>query len=224
MHGWTMTAGDFFQSSQNDIVNMLDNMIEKGDIPPVIVVCVTFDAQNQSQSFSRSVDELSVFHQDLRDNLIPAIESQFHTYAQDVTEEGIQASRNHRAFGGFSLDAVTTWYQFVYNLDYIKYFLPMSEDCWVMGTYGGLYYPEETVDYLENVVEGGEWQENDFRIYQGIGTDDPIWYQTDSQIQEMFKSELFTPVNLHYAIIEGGQHDINACERYLYYALQDFFG
>ena len=52
MHGWTMTAGDFFQSSQNDIVNMLDNMIEKGDIPPVIVVCVTFDAQNQSQSFS----------------------------------------------------------------------------------------------------------------------------------------------------------------------------
>lgn len=101
MHGWTMTAGDFFQSSQNDIVNMLDNMIEKGDIPPVIVVCVTFDAQNQSQSFSRSVDELSVFHQDLRDNLIPAIESQFHTYALDVTEEGIQASRNHRAFGGF---------------------------------------------------------------------------------------------------------------------------
>ena len=100
----------------------------------------------------------------------------------------------------------------------------MSEDCWVMGTYGGLYYPEETVDYLENVVEGGEWQENDFRIYQGVGTDDPIWYQTDSQIQEMFKSELFTPVNLHYVIIEGGQHDINACERYLYYALQDFFG
>ena len=87
MHGWTMTAGDFFQSSQNDIVNMLDNMIEKGDIPPVIVVCVTFDA--------------SVFHRDLRDNLIPAIESQFHTYALDVTEEGIQASRNHRAFGGF---------------------------------------------------------------------------------------------------------------------------
>ena len=37
-----------------------------------------------------------------------------------MTEEGLQASREHRAFGGFSLGAVTTWYQFIYNLDYIK--------------------------------------------------------------------------------------------------------
>ena len=36
--------------------------------------------------------------------------------------------------------------------------------------------------------------------------------------------ERFTPENLHYAIIENGRHDIDACERYLYYGLQDFFG
>ena len=117
-----------------------------------------------------------------------------------------------------------TWYQFIYNLDYIKYFLPMSGDCWIMGTYGGLYHLEETVDYLENMLESGGWQETDFRIFQGIGTSDPIWDQTDSQIQEMFVRERFTPENLHYAIIENGRHDIDACERYLYYGLQDFFG
>ena len=81
MHGWTMTAGDFFQDPQSGIVNMLDHMIQSGDIPPVIVVCATFDAQNQPQNFSRSVEELSVFHRDLRENLIPAVESRFHTYA-----------------------------------------------------------------------------------------------------------------------------------------------
>lgn len=224
MHGWTMTAGDFFDPAQSDIVPMLDHMIENGDIPPLIVVCATFDAQNQSQGFSRSVEELSVFHRDLRENLIPFVESRYHTYALDVTEEGLRASREHRAFGGFSLGAVTTWYQFIYNLDYIKYFVPMSGDCWIMGTYGGLYQPVETVDYLEQVVADGGWSGEDFYIYQGIGTSDPIWDQTDSQIQEMLTRDLFTPENLHYAIIEGGRHDVNACERYLYHALQNFFG
>ena len=224
MHGWTMTAGDFFDTAQSGIVPMLDHMIENGDIPPMIVVCVTFDAQNQSQGFSRSVEELSVFHRDLRENLIPYVESRYHTYAEGVSAEALQASRAHRAFGGFSLGAVTTWYQFIYNLDYIKYFVPMSGDCWIMGTYGGLYQPVETVDYLEQVVADGGWNTDDFCIYQGIGTDDPIWEQTDSQIQEMLGRELFIADNLHYAIIEGGRHDIDACERYLYHALQRFFG
>ena len=80
------------------------------------------------------------------------------------------------------------------------------------------------MDYLENMLAEGGYGEGDFRIYQGIGTDDPIWDQTDSQIQEMFTRSTFTPENLHYAIIEGGRHDIDACERYIYYALQDFFG
>ncbi len=224
MHGWTMTAGDFFDPAQSGIVPMLDHMIENGNGPPVIVVCATFDAQNQSQGFSRSVEELSVFHRDLRENLIPFVESRYHTYAQDVTEEGLRASREHRAFGGFSLGAVTTWYQFIYNLDYIQYFVPMSGDCWIMGTYGGLYQPVETVDYLEQVVSDGGWDRDDFYIYQGIGTSDPIWDQTDSQIQEMLARDLFTAENLHYAIIEGGRHDVDACERYLYHALQRFFG
>ena len=224
MHGWTMTAGDFFNTAQSGIVSMLDHMVENGDIPPVIVVCATFDAQNQSQGFSRSVEELSVFHRDLRENLIPYVESHYHTYAEDVTEEGLRTSREHRAFGGFSLGAVTTWYQFIYNLDYIKYFVPMSGNCWIMGNYGGRNYPVETVDYLEQVVADGGWSGDDFYIYQGIGTSDPIWDQTDSQIQEMLTRDLFTAENLHYAIIEGGRHDIDACERYLYHALQTFFG
>ena len=206
MHGWTMTANDFLDEYQSSLVNILNNMIAFGEIPPVIVVSATFDAENQSQSFSRSVEELSVFHTDLRQNLMPYIEERFHTYAEDVTEEGLRASRERRAFGGFSLGAVTTGYQFIYNLDYIKYFVPMSGDCWILGIYGGRYYPVETVDYLEDVLVKGGYEEDDFRIYQGIGTSDPIWDQTNSQIQEMFDRDTFTPRNLHYAIIEGGRH------------------
>ena len=222
MHGWTMTAGDFFNGS--NIINVLDNLIVNGNIKPLIVVCATFDAENKSQNFSRSVDELSVFHNDFKNNLVPYIESKYSTYARkNVTEENLRASREHRAFGGFSLGAVTTWYQFIYNLDCVKYFLPMSGDCWIIATYGGRDYPVETTQYLEKVISDGKWNEEDFYIYQGIGTNDPIWDQTNNQIQEMMKSNTFTLKNLHYAIIQDGRHDLTACEMYIYHGLQKFF-
>ena len=222
MHGWTMTAGDFFNGS--NIINVLDNLIVNRNIKPLIVVCATFDAENKSQNFSRSVDELSVFHNDFKNNLVPYIESKYSTYARkNVTEENLRASREHRAFGGFSLGAVTTWYQFIYNLDCVKYFLPMSGDCWIIATYGGRDYPVETTQYLEKVISDGKWNEEDFYIYQGIGTNDPIWDQTNNQIQEMMKSNTFTLKNLHYAIIQDGRHDLTACEMYIYHGLQKFF-
>ncbi len=212
MHGWTMTAGDFF--SDSSLAAMLDNLIARGMIEPLIVVCATFDAENKSQTFTRSTEELLVFHNDLRENLIPYIEGKYSTYN----------SREHRAFGGFSLGAVTTWHQFIYCLDLVKYFLPMSGDCWIMGTYGGRYYPAETTSYLENVVRNGNWQERDFYIWEGIGTADPIFTQTDNQIQAMMKTQTFTPANLHYGILQDGRHDLIACETYMYHALQVFFG
>ena len=96
-----------------------------------------------------------MFHNDLRDKLIPHIEAKYTTYS----------SREHRAFGGFSLGAVTTWHQFIYCLDLFRYFLPMSGDCWIMGVYSGRYYPEETTRYLEGIAGT-----NDFLIWEGIGT------------------------------------------------------
>lgn len=224
MHGWGMTADNYFNGNMSQIVNILDNMIEKGDIPPIIAVSATFDAQNSPQSFSRSVDEIAAFHNDFRNDLAPYMESHFHTWAEGTGEADFEASREHRAFAGFSLGAVTTWYQFVYNLDYVKYFLPMSGDCWILGTYGGRDKPVETTEYLEKEVQDGGWKEDDFYIYSAIGTSDPIWEQVNNQMQEMIPSDVFTPDNLHYAIREGGRHDMDACEEYLYHALPVFFG
>ena len=167
-----------------------------------------------TQSFSRSTEELSVFHKDFRENLLPYIESKYNTYSD----------REHRIFVGFSLGAVITWYQFIYCIDLVKYFLPMSGDCWIMGTYGGRYYPRETTEYLEKVVADGNWKEDDFVIYEGIGTSDPIWEQTNNQIQTMMKTKTFTPKNLHYAIIQDGRHDLIACEKYIYHGLEYFWG
>lgn len=222
MHGWTMTAEDYFDKNSSDMVYILDNLIEHGDMPPVIVVSATFDTENQPQSFGRSTEEIAVFHQELRNDLIPFIESRFNTYAEGSSAEGFRNSREHRAFTGFSLGGVTTWYQFIYNLDYIKGFIPMSGDCWILGTYGGRYQPEETTEYLENVVKDGGWNEEDFYIYAGIGTEDPIWDQVNNQLEVMLESDVFTEKNLHYAIKKGGRHDMEAATEYLYHALPEF--
>ena len=165
MHGWTGIAGELFTVGGGFIKNMLDAMSERGDIKPLIVVAATFDNENEPQDFARSVDELGVFHNDFRNALQPFIDSHFNT----------NAVRDSRAFSGFSLGAVTTWYEFYYNNDLIKYFLSLSGDCWIMGTYGGRYRPKETADRLERIVREKIYTASDYKIYAAVGTRDPIW-------------------------------------------------
>jgi endo-1,4-beta-xylanase len=120
---------------------MFDHLIENGEIPPVIIVSATFYNKNSNTDFSSSIAEFRQFHRDFEENLMPAVEGRFHTYAKSVSDEDLKASRDHRAFGGFSLGSVTTWLQFCYDTDYIRYFLPMSGSCWYYGT--GVYKPGE---------------------------------------------------------------------------------
>lgn len=175
MHGWTGIAGELFTIGNGFIKNMFDVMIEKVDIQPLIIVAATFDNDNAPQDFSRSVDELGIFHHDFRNALLPFIDSHFNT----------NAVRNSRAFSGFSLGAVTTWYEFCYNSDLIKYFLPLSGDCWIMGTYGGRYQPQATTDRLEQLVQEKGYTAADYEIYAAVGTRDPIWDQVNNQLTEM---------------------------------------
>lgn len=214
MHGWTGTADELFGADFSYVKNILDNMIENGDMKPVIVIAVTFDPNNRANSFSNSVRELSVFHNELANELVPTIESEFHTYED----------REHRAFGGFSLGAVTTWYQFVYNLDLFKYFLPMSGDCWILGTYGGLNRPKKTAKYLANVVSESGYGKNDFYIYAVTGSNDAVFDQINNQVQAMMElRDDFTSNNFQYNIKPGGVHNFHAVMEYIYNGLPTFF-
>ena len=214
MHGWTGIAGELFTVGGGFIKNMLDAMIERGDIKPLIVVAATFDNGNEPQDFARSVEELSVFHNNFRDALLPFIDSHFNT----------NAVRDSRAFSGFSLGAVTTWYEFYYNNDLIKYFLPLSGDCWIMGTYGGRYQPQATTDRLEQLVQEKGYTAADYEIYAAVGTRDPIWDQVNNQLTEMLTRSTFSGGNIRYAVKQGGHHDYDAIAEYLYNALPLYFG
>lgn len=68
---------------------ILDHMIENGDIEPMIVVTPTFYHDNSSGPEAKLTANF-------RNELMPAVESTDHTYAESTDQEGLTASREHR--------------------------------------------------------------------------------------------------------------------------------
>ena len=218
MHGWGGHAGEYFEYTKD----LFDNLIENGDIPPVIIVSPTFYNANSDTGFGGSVSEFHQFHLDFEENLMPVVEGRFHTYAESTSDEDLKASRDHRIFGGFSLGSVTTWLEFCYDYDYIKYFIPMSGSSWYYGGYGD-FQIEKNVDFIEQLVKDNELDERGYFIYHAVGTNDAVKSQSIDMADEMLSREIFTPDHYVFYQKDGGYHDFNAVEEYLYNALPVIF-
>ena len=100
---------------------MLDNMIANGDIEPLIVVTPTFYVEDDCAD---DLDQLTYsFAKELRNDLMPEIESSYSTYAKSADDEGFSQSRDHRAFAGLSRGAVTMYHSALcQSLDYFSWF------------------------------------------------------------------------------------------------------
>ena len=228
LHGWTGVAEEYFLgrsgNSRTSLVNIFDNLIQKGLTKPFIAVSPTWDTENQSADWGRSIDEIAAFHDEWLNDLVPAVESKYSTYAATTDPAGIEASRDHRAFGGFSLGSVTTWWAFEHNLSHIKYFVPISGSSWHFGTYGGANRPEETAQFLADLVKASPYGGDGFYVYVGNGTEDAVYSQPHNQSLAMAEHpDVFNATNFTYNMKEGGRHDFNAVWEYLYHALQTIF-
>ena len=184
LHGWTGVAEEYFLgrngNSRTAMVNMFDNMIQHGLCKPFIAVSPTWDKDNRPKDWSESCREAAVFAQEYVNDLIPAVESHYSTYATTTDEAGILASRGHRALGGFSLGSITTWYVFEQAFPYSRWYLPMSGDNWSQGMFGGQYYPEATARFLADLVNASPYG-NDFYVWYAVGTNDVRKPQTHNQ-------------------------------------------
>ena len=100
---------------------MLDRMIAQGEIEPLIVVTPTFYVEDDCLD---GLDALTFsFREELRNDLMPAVESKYSTWAETADDAGFAASRDHRAFAGLSRGAVTTANSALCgSLDYFSYF------------------------------------------------------------------------------------------------------
>lgn len=223
MHGWTGTAQEYFgKADRQQLKNLFDNMIERGLVRPFIAVSPTWDKDNRSKGWSVSTEEIAVFYNEYEHDLIPAIESRYSTYAETTDHDGIVASRAHRAFGGFSLGSVTTWYIFEHCFDLQKYFLPMSGDNWHIEMFGGATQPAATAAFLATVV-GASAYKDDFHVWHAVGDDDVRYAQTHNQAMAMMQLSEFGPAVYSYHERPGGQHDMYSVWEFVYNALPVFF-
>lgn len=112
LHG---VGGDRHEWLSGDIKNILDNLIAKGDIAPLIVVFPegrsTIDWTDRSFN-TKGTNMLGFYYFDyeLRYDLIPFIETNYNTYANitDTTPDAVAYNRKHRAIAGLSMGGMQT--------------------------------------------------------------------------------------------------------------------
>lgn len=221
MHGgWsneTTTLGT--PGNPSAMKNVLDNAIEDGKIPPLIVVCPTYNntSGEDSASYSLALQLTRNYHNELINDLIPAVEGKYSSYAASTSEEDLIASRDHRGFGGFSMGSVTTWRTFEYCLDYFRYFAPSSGS---LTTDGG---------YMDDIVKNSGYDWNDFFLVTMTGTEDFAASAFEQQIENMQNYDSFRysdtekDGNLTFRIKEGYSHNGTAAMEYTYNALRWFW-
>ena len=201
--------------------NVIDHAIEDGKMQPMILVFPTYNNTSESDSgdYSLALELTNQFHNELINDLIPAVESKYSTYAKDTTLEGLKESRDHRGFGGFSMGSVNTWCTFRYCLDYFRYFMPMS----------GSYSTDG--DYMAQLVKEQGYKPEDFFIFAASGSDDFAYSSFRSQIMAMENASDNTfrfgtsesNGNLVFLVREGYSHDATANYEYMYNGLCFFW-
>lgn len=229
MHGGSDSPEWFFggEGGSTQITRIIDSMIANGDMEPVIICAVSYYTEYCTDDTRNCIN----FHHELINDIIPVFEKKYHTYAEDVTPEALNESRYHRAFGGFSMGAVTTWSVFENRLDEIAYFLPMSGDCWSLGSTAGGSRSVETAERLASKVTESGYTSNEFFIYSGCGGYDIAEPNLTPQINAMKEltdtfdyCENFADGNLYHCIYPQGGHDRNTVARILYNGLPKMFG
>ena len=224
VHGHEGTAASFFQDENELLRKLLDHMTENGDMAPTIVVAPSYIYGEPTAYYADADPYCEALPQELVNDLIPVIESRYRTYAESTDVVGIEASRGHRAIGGFSMGAVTTWYALEQTLNSFKYFIPISSDCWSLGRFAGMNYPYETAKYLADVVCNSKYSGNGFYIWAASGTDDVAYSKTLVQIQAMAQfADVFSITNLTIHEQDGARHEFRPMAEYLYNALPSLF-
>lgn len=194
--------------------NVLDHAMADGIMTPMIVVCPTYNnlSSNDSSDYELALALTANYYHELLHDLLPAVANRFTTYAKTSSLADLRASRDHRAFAGFSMGSVTTWRIFEHALAYFRYFFPSSGAVSNSG--------EELVNAVQKA--GLSW--HDFYIFAASGTRDFAYPEFTQQIRSMVQhySNTFRYAdneregNLYYLVAPAGSHSRHN-------ALEDFY-
>ncbi len=249
IHGGGGNADAWLDCSQ--IKNVFDQAFAEKLCEPFIAVFPCFYSWIPSQHRTRGIDaeaennQVRNFQKELEDCVIPAVEGRFHTFAELVgnsqakpavqetaqtRKEALQASRRHRAIGGFSMGGCTTWWAFTLHLDIFATFLPLSGDCWAVAPKGGADYSQETAHYLADTVKKYGFGKDDFKLLIATGDKDIAVNNLTPQVEAMKQlRDVFDYQedpdrgNMHYVIKENAVHAYEEVYHHVWNYLPEIF-
>lgn len=213
MHGGGENENLLF-SDEVHLKEMLDHAIADGLLDPLIVVTPTFNGGNCSAE---------TFYKEFRSDVVPFVEGKYSTYAESTSAEDIEASRMHRAYGGFSMGAVSTWAVMVNDLDMVGYFMPLSGDHW------GANSAEGKAQDVANAIDRFGYEKDECFIFAATGSDDIAYPNESPQIEAMKKLPQFTYTsdfsqgNLYFMVAPGLTHWWGYVRHYVIEILPYFF-
>lgn len=224
VHGHYGTAESFFVEADGLLRKLLDNMNENEDMAPTIVVSPSYNYGSPTPDYVDADPYCKALPLELVNDLIPIVESRFRTHTGTYDTASLEASREHRAIGGFSMGSVTTWYAFEQTLAYFKYYMPISADCWSLWRFAGMNRPDETARHLADIVRNSNYNDDGFYIWAASGTSDSAYSETLVQVRAMARlTDVFPLSNLTFHEKDGARHEFRPMAEYLYNALLFFF-
>ena len=203
MHGiggdeneWGMTG------STSKVKMIMDNLIYNGDVEPFIVVTPNGRSGADFADKNSDYNSFYEFGKELRNDLIPYIESHYATYGQyDEKDYDMKADREHRAMAGLSMGGMQTINIGMCEcLDIISYF----------GAFSAAPTSYKGADIVKNIDT--RFPDEEIRLFYNIcGTEDSIAYPSASaaakglsQLSDRFQDG----ENYMWQELSGG-HDFN---------------
>ena len=213
LHGGGENERTLFFQDDTMMQLIFDSMIENGDMDPMIIVTPTWNQTGADK-----------FYTEFREKVVPFVEGKYSTYAESTSIEDLQASRYHRAYGGFSMGSVSTWGVLCHNLDIVAYYMPLSGDYRINN-----WDAKTKADAITKAIQDSGLSTNEYFIFCASGSEDIAYPNMTPQIEEMktrpeyiYSSDL-SQGNFYYLVRDGGIHWWENVRHYIYDILPYFF-
>ena len=175
LHGTNEDQDSFI--GQDRAKNALDNLIAHGDVEPLIMVFPTYYCNYETREI-----QMDNFVLEVRNDLMPAVESAYSTYAETADEAGFIASRDHRAFAGYSRGCYATWHMFFHNLDVARWYMPFSANISAADEMSLEMPVEEQLAMLHEAIDAQSEYKDDFYIYAVCGGKRDMMYDVNNAL------------------------------------------
>ena len=221
-HGWWGTADGLAEG----VAPIVDQLTSAGAIAPTIVVFATYypDRTFATEDYEDDYTLNRFFATTEIDTLIAAVESRYTTYARgDTSDESLRASRRHRAFGGFSMGATTTWDVFALRPQYFYGYMPMAGESWI-----GREEEADSAQIAQLIAAGVErahYGPQDFLVLASVGSLDPALGDMAPQLAQLRADypDLMTDTSLKLWIDEGDSHSMTSVGNQIAHSLPLLF-